>query len=226
MEREPRGLRARLRMHLGAKIAVLLGLSVGICVPYFALQRIDAFPLRSVPVTLLDRWIDFAPAWIWAYLSLGLLVPLAPLLATRRDELTRYAKGLALLCMPCFAAFLLFPVAGPRPAPPPAHEVYELLVAYDRPANSLPSLHAGLVVYSLLFAWRVLRDGLSRPARVALGGAGSLWGVLILYSTLATRQHWAVDLPAGMLLALSAHALAWRAAERVPRRGEVPLTAS
>ena len=202
---------ARLRSHLGLKIAVWLGLAVGICVPYFTLQRVQLFALREAPALPLDRWIPFDPDWIWAYVSIALLVPLAPLLATRRDELIRYAKGLALLCAVCFAAFLFVPVAGPRPAGIAGqHAVYELIVAYDRPSNSLPSLHAGLAIYSLLFGYRVLRADLGRAAQLAALLAGTLWGALILYSTLATRQHWAIDLPAGMLVAGAAHAVVWR----------------
>jgi membrane-associated phospholipid phosphatase len=204
-------LAARLRAHLGRKIAVWLGLAVGICVPYFTLQRVHVFPVREVPPLPLDRWIPFDPGWIWAYVSIALLVPLAPLLAAQRAELTRYAKGLALLCVACFAAFLLFPVWGPRPAEIAGrHALYALIASYDRPANSLPSLHAGLTAYSLLFAWRVLRGDLGRAARAAVAATGALWGALILYSTLATRQHWAIDVPAGALVAIAAHALVWR----------------
>jgi hypothetical protein len=217
-------LRTRLRAQLGTKIAVLLGLSVGICVPYFTLQRVRAFPARTAPALPIDGWIAFDPGWIWTYLSIALLVPLAPLLATRRDELARYARGLALLCLVCFAAFLFFPVEGPRPDRlEEPHAMYELLVSWDRPSNSLPSLHAGLVVYSLLFAFRVLGSDVGRSARIGLGLAGLSWGALILYSTLATRQHWAVDLPAGVLLAASAHALVWRDAQRAAARAGAPL---
>jgi membrane-associated phospholipid phosphatase len=91
-----------------------------------------------------------------------------------------------------------------------SHGLYALIVGVDRPSNSLPSLHAGLALYSLLFAWRVGAGELSCRTRLLCGLAGALWGSLILYSTLATKQHWVVDLPAGMLLALAAHALAWR----------------
>ena len=44
-------------------------------------------------------------------------------------------------------------------------------------------------------------------------------------TTLATRQHWAIDLPAGIALAYAAHALAWRSADRVTRRSELPVAA-
>jgi len=86
-------------------------------------------------------------------------------------------------------------------------------------------LHAGLALYSLLFGLRVLRGALAPAARRAVTGLGTLWVALILYSTLATRQHWAIDLPAGMALAFAAYALAWRSAEPVVQRGELPVAA-
>jgi membrane-associated phospholipid phosphatase len=198
----------RLRLHLGPKVGVLLGLALGICIPYFGLQRVDGLPLRSVPVTALDRIIPFEPAWIWVYVSLALLVPLAPLLSSRRAELARYARGLAMLCVPCFLVFLLFPVGGPRPGALPDTALYRWIVGVDGPSNSMPSLHAGLTLYSLLHLARVLPA--ARPRWIT--AAGWAWGALILYSTLATRQHWVVDLPAGMGIAWIAHAIAWRAA--------------
>jgi membrane-associated phospholipid phosphatase len=223
-ERQGKGASAtRLRAQLGAKIAVLLGLAIGICVPYFTLQRIGFFPTRTLPVGALDRLVAFDPRWLWVYLSIALLVPLAPLLATSRGDLARYARGLALLCLPCFAAFLLLPVAGPRPELPPPSDAYRLLVAYDRPGNSFPSLHAGLAVYSLLFAWRMLRADLSRASRIAIGCVGALWVALILYSTLATRQHWVIDLPIGVALAIAADARVWRSAGGGARGGEARI---
>jgi len=220
---ERRGLRARLRASIPEKIVVLLGLSIGICVPYFLLQRADAFPLYAPPVTRLDRWIGFEPGWVWPYQSVALLVPLAVLLANRRDQLMRYAKGLALLCVPCFAAFLLFPVEGPRPEIVPDHSVYRLLVSYDGAANSLPSLHAGLALYSVLFGYRVLRDDLFRRERAACLLVGSIWVAVILYSTLATKQHWAADLPLGLLIAYCAHGIAWRSQAAFRCAGGSPL---
>ena len=207
--RAPIGLGARLARELGAKTAVWLGLAVGICVPYFAIQQLAWLPPRELPATLLDRAVPFAPGWIHAYASVALLVPLAPALAATRDELVRYARGLAALCLPSFLVFLLFPVLGPRPEAAVDVSLYTAIVAVDRPTNSLPSLHAGLTVYSLLYIDRVFGAGFAPPAR-ALVAAGSLvWAGLILYSTLATRQHGLLDLPPGALMAFAAHSFAW-----------------
>jgi hypothetical protein len=203
-----------LRAHLPHKIAVLLGLSVGICVPYFALQHFVFAAPRTPWITPLDLRIAFEPRWIWVYASLALLVPLAPLLTPTRDGLARYVHGLAWLCVTSFVAFLVLPVAGPRPPEIPAQGLYAMIVAVDRPLNSLPSLHAGLTAYSLLHLARVATDARSAAAGRRFVVLGVAWGVAILFSTLATKQHWVVDLPFGMALAWAAHAWAWRAAPR------------
>jgi len=207
-----RSLGARCAAELPTKVAVWLGLTVGICVPYFTLQRLRLFPPRSLPSSALDA-VAFHPEWVFAYHSIALLVPLAPLMASRRSELLRYAKGLALLCVACFAVFLFFPVAGPRPETVPSLGAYRFLVALDRPGNSFPSLHAGLTLYSFLFAWKVLSGSLSGRGRAAFLVAASAWGGAILVATLFTKQHWAIDLPPGLLLAWAAHSWAWRDSE-------------
>jgi len=196
------------------KVTVWLGLAFGICVPYFTLQRLGLEPGPTPPVLTIEEAIPFAPGWIWAYVSLAVLVPLAPSLATNREQLLRYARGLALLCGTCFVVFFLLPVAGPRPESMPEHALYGFIVSVDRPSNSLPSLHAGLTVYSLLFIWRVLRPDLGGRGRAILVIAAAIWASLIFYSTLATKQHWLLDLPAGALIAWVAHRWASRGVDR------------
>jgi hypothetical protein len=199
-------LEARLRACWQHKVAVCLGLAVGICVPYWVLQQVQLAPLVAVPETALDRAIAFSPAWTPVYLSIAALVPMAPWLAGDRDAVLRYAWGLTLLCLPSFVMFAAFPAMGPRPADIAAGGIYELLASHDRPTNALPSLHAGLTVYSLLVLERVVGNAAGRGLRAA----GWAWGAAILFSTLATKQHQLLDLPAGIALALAAFALAWR----------------
>lgn len=210
-------LRERLLAELSAKLVVWIGLAIGICVPYFALQRVRWLPVRELPATSIDRAIEFSPEWIYAYASLALLVPLAPLLARTRTELVRYSQGLTVLCVTCFVAFLLVPVAGPRPEWAGASGLYSVIVTLDRPTNSLPSLHAGLTVYSLLFMGRVFASNLGARGRSRFVATAGIWGGLIFYSTLATKQHWIVDLPSGALIAWASHRIAWRT-RRDPRR--------
>jgi hypothetical protein len=204
----------RIRSHLDAKVAMFLLLAVGIVIPYFSLQRWQLFPPRAPLVTPLDAWIPFQPAWAPAYLSVCLLVPLFPLLATRREDVWRYLRGLAALCLPCFAFFLLTPMPGPRPEASAVGGAYGWLVGVDATWNAFPSLHAGLVLYSFLSGRRAVGADLGPRARHVVGALSALWGALILYGTLATKQHWVADLPPAFVLACFADRYAWRGALR------------
>jgi membrane-associated phospholipid phosphatase len=202
---------ARLAARWRVKLALLASLPVAFCVPYFALQRFTVAPVRTFSPSWLDRQIAFDPAWTLVYQSLYLLMPLVPWLATTDGELHRYTRGFLALSVACFVVFLVFPVSGPRPDQAPAHAPYRLLVAYDAPLNSFPSLHAALAAYTLLFARRVL----AWPASLAALGIG--WVCAIGYATLATKQHFAVDLPPAVLLAVAADRWAFTLApERRP----------
>jgi hypothetical protein len=208
-----RMLAARLQAHLDAKVQMFLLLAVGIVVPYFSLQRGQLFPPRAPLVTSLDAWLPFQPAWAPAYLSVCLLVPLFPLLALRRDDVWRYLRGIAALCLPCFAFFLFFPMPGPRPEATGVGGVYGWIVGVDATWNAFPSLHAGLVLYSFLYGRRAVGVDLSPRARRVVGALSALWGAAILYGTLATKQHWVADLPPAFALAWVAHRWAWRGAK-------------
>jgi hypothetical protein len=192
----------RLQAHARLKLTLTALLMVVFYVPYFLLQRFPVRPARTLPLGVLDGLVPFQPGWVFVYQSLYLLMPASAWLADSATALVRYARGFVALSAAGFLVFLLFPVAGPRPAHE-AEGLYALLVRYDTPLNAFPSLHVALAAYSWLFARR-LAAGASAAARplVALAAA---WTAAIAYSTLATKQHYAVDLPPGLLLALAAH---------------------
>lgn len=205
---------ARLGLHLPAKLLVLGGLALGICIPYFGLQHLLGAPEWTPQATALDDAIAFDDRWVWAYHSLTLLVPIVPLMATQREELVRYANGLALLCLPCFVIFALFAVAGPRPEAAAEitrdNPLYQLILGVDGTGNSLPSLHVALTLYSLCFGYYLARRALTPERLRVYVTAATIWGCLIVFSTLAIKQHWLIDLPPGALLGWLACRLTWR----------------
>ena len=208
----PYGVLSRFAAHLGAKLRLFAGLTVGICVPYFALQRAQWFPTFAPPALAIDAAIPFAPSWVWAYASLFALVPLSALLSTTRAQVAAFARALVFACAPSFACFLLFPSAGPRPPEAAAASELGWLIAVDTQWNAFPSLHAALTTLCLLHARRVCGASLP-PARRVLWDAGSLaWGAAIAFGALASKQHWAVDLLAGGVVGAVAHFAAHRRA--------------
>jgi membrane-associated phospholipid phosphatase len=206
----------RLKAILAAAMTVLF------CGPYFLAGHYPLFPVRDLPLTWADRAVGFHPyAWVWVYQSEYLVVNLIPWLALTRCQLTHYARGFAVVALVSFVVFVFFPVRSPRPPMSDQTGMYRLVLQYDVPLNALPSLHAGLVVYTLCFGWRVFAGRLPR----GLGAACVLWAGLILYATLATKQHYLVDIVAGAVLAVIADAVVWPRAPVATALAHEPLPA-
>ena len=205
----------RVRACWPAKLWLAAGLSALLCGPYFLLGTCPVRPPRSLPLTWVDTAIGFHPAgWTWVYQSVYPTVDLIPLLATTRAQLRRYAAGFAATVLVSFAVFLAVPVRAPKPVVAHPSGMYALLQRYDVSLNAFPSLHVGLLVLTLQFGRRVVRP----PVWVASVAVG--WGLLIAYSTMATKEHYAADVVAGAVLGWAADRWAWRSPDR-PEPGRV-----
>lgn len=199
----PSAFFARLATRPGLKGA---GLTAGFTVffaAYFAVLKNPAFPVATIPLTPADRWIGFHPWALGFYVSLWPYVTLLPALLTRRGDLLRYALAASGLSLAGLAVFFFWPTAIP-----PAdidwtrHASLAFLKTVDASGNACPSLHVAFAVFT---AWGL--DRLAR-SRAALRAGNVLWAALIVYSTLATRQHVALDVIAGAFLGAAAAAAA------------------
>ena len=209
-----RAARSNLVSHWRLKIALSAVLTVFFCVPYFTLQRVPIFPVRRLAPGAIDDAIGFVPEWVWVYQSVYLLLSAVPWLCDSAHELRRYARGFMVQSAIGFAFFLFLPIEAPRPDVVPDEVMFRLLVSYDKLLNSFPSLHVGLSVYTVLFAARISRGRLPAPLRSGMLLGLSLWAGAIAFSALATKQHYAIDLPAGAVLAWLCHR---RVSERTVR---------
>ena len=184
------------------KLQLYLALSAAFCVCYFSLQRFPLFSTRTLSLTSLDRAIGFHPEGIYVYQSVYVLVPLFPFLSRTRGQLTQYTRGFLWLCGISFLIFALVPIVCPRPDDETSVAMFQLMTSYDGKINTIPSLHVGLSVYSVLFGARLARDA---PRLRPMVWIGAVWAAAIAYSALATKQHYAVDVPPGAALAWMAH---------------------
>lgn len=152
-----------------------------------------------MPESFCDRVIPFSGKAVWIYMSVYLLMPIGPFLMTRRRQIIRYAAGLMLIGALADLVFIVRPTWCPRPGVSGTSAAYQMLIAVDNPFNAFPSLHAAFAVYSALCAGLVLRELRSHALwRSALW----LWAFLILFATLATKQHMMADIVAGSVLAV------------------------
>ena len=196
----------RLRTCWRLKLLLTVALNLFFWAGYGYLSRHAWFPLVTPPLTWVDRIVPFQPAgWSGIYLSEFAFTAIVPWLITSREALRRYAIGLLMLSSVSFLCFLFMPVASPRPAAAGGEGLHRFIVQWDGSYNAFPSLHAGFLVYTFALAWRMFPGG-NRPWAWALG---AIWGLSVLYSTVATRQHYFLDLPAGAVIGAAADALAW-----------------
>jgi membrane-associated phospholipid phosphatase len=198
-----------LTAHWRLKVTLTAALNLLFWGGYGFLCNHALFPFCQVPLTALDRSTPFQPVpWAWIYLSQYVFVAVLPWLLTTREAILRYAAGVLIMSLASFACFLFFPTPGPRPLEVGDDFAMRTIANYDGTLNACPSLHAVFLVYMALLAWRMF----GRVAPILSIGTSFVWGAAILYSTLATKQHYVIDLAVGAVLGALADWLAWRGA--------------
>ena len=175
---------------------------------YFHLLNNPAYPTTVMPIIWLDRLIGLQPLALPIYLSIWLYVSLPPaLLATRRD-LYFYAIAMAGTCLAGLIIFYFWPTAVPAANIDWTRSSdVAFLKSIDASGNACPSLHVATAVFSGVWLHHLLgRYG--APKWILLFNWA--WCTGIVYSTLATRQHVAVDVLAGLVLGVLAAWLSLR----------------
>jgi membrane-associated phospholipid phosphatase len=186
---------ARLLTWWPAKMAgTMLGLAAFFAA-YFWVLRHPQSPVTTMPVTVIDRVIGFQPGALVLYLSLWLYVSLVPALLIVRRELIAYTLAAVGLSVIGLAIFLVWPTTVSRPEVDwTQHPPFAFLATVDAAGNACPSLHVAFAVFSAVWFERLLRE---MSANRAVRALNWLWCAAILYSTIATRQHVALDVLAG-----------------------------
>ena len=167
-------------------------------VAYFYVLRHPPSPPTVMPVIWLDRLISFEPLALPVYLSLWLYVSLLPGLFATRPELYRYGLAMTLMCTIGLSIFYIWPTGAPTPDINWAlYPDIDFLKSIDASGNAFPSLHVATAVFTSVWFHHLLRR-FGGPLWIHL--LNWLWCIGILYSTLAIRQHVAVDVGAGIVL--------------------------
>lgn len=199
---------ARIRSNLKLKVALSVGLTVGIWGLYLCLQRHPLFAVTPLAGVWVDRSIPFLPGAVYLYESIWLLMPIAPWLMKSREELLGYSKGIALVAAASFAVFFFYPTSCPRPQGLPTDSLlYEALIKIDNELNAWPSLHA---------AFAVFHGACCQAVFSAARGCGTIrwlvwvWALGIVVATLLTKQHILFDALAGAALGFAGYALCCR----------------
>ena len=167
---------------------------------YLYLLRHPAFPVTIIPVTSLDRLIGIQPLALPLYLSLWLYVSLPPSLMMTRRAITEYGLWIGSLCLSGLLIFYFWPTSIPAFNIDWArYPGMAFLKGLDATGNACPSLHVATAVFSCFWLNQQLR---SHGLGLRWIGLNVGWCAGIVYSTMATKQHVALDAIAGIGLAL------------------------
>lgn len=133
-----------------------------------------------------------------AYASLWFYVGIASGLLSSVRELVAYGFWIGELCIAGLSCFYFWPTA----MPPQALDLtqypgFSVLQGMDAAANACPSMHVATAAFSAIWLDRLLGEVRAGPI---VRAANWCWFVLIAYSTLAIKQHVALDVAAGLLL--------------------------
>ena len=165
---------------------------------YLFLLKHPVFPVTIMPLTVVDRWISFSPLALIPYLSLWIYCSLPVMLMPTRTRLLNFGVWIGLMCLLALSIFYWWPNAVP-----PAdidwvrYPGVAFLKEVDAAGNACPSLHVAAAVYSSFWLYWLMR-GLRLGWRTQ--AVQVVWGVAIVYSTMATKQHVSLDVLAGIVL--------------------------
>jgi membrane-associated phospholipid phosphatase len=159
--------------------------------------------MLHVPALALDHALPLHPTWAVVYGSLYLFLIVLPVFVIRQEEqIRRTVLAYLMVWISAYVCFLVYPTIAPRPAKVlgAGFDVWglRLLYSFDPPYNCFPSLHVAHSFVSVLTCYRVHRG---------VGIATALCASLIGVSTLYTKQHYILDVIAGILLAGVAYAV-------------------
>ncbi len=172
---------------------------------------------KYCPITWLDLQIPLVPEWLVVYFLsyLSWTVTVILILSENKNHGYRFAMAYVTSLAISGVFFLAWPLTMERPEVTGTGFFYDwlrFLYAVDEPVNFFPSLH-------VVFSYMCFRGSLGCrkiPRAYAIGQGVFL--ILVCFSVLFVKQHFLIDVPAG----LAVSEIAWQIA-RLSRAERFPF---
>lgn len=194
------------------RVTVPMVLLVALVPLYIFIPELAQPGTRSIPALALDRALPLMPVWALVYGALYVFLILLPIFVVRQvAQIRRTVFAYLLIWITAYVFFIVYPTEAPRPdrVVGEGFAMWGLRILYssDPPYNCFPSLHVAHSFVSALACIRVHRS---------LGIVATVCASLVALSTLFTKQHYVLDVIAGMFLAVIAYAIFLRNDPRDP----------
>ena len=167
---------------------------------YFCVMENPNSTPFTVPTTTIDDLIPFSILGLPVYLSLWIYVSLVPALLNSLRALLNYGLWISAMCVACLLFFWFFPTATPPAEIDLARYPSMAFLRVDTGLNAFPSLHVASAVFTS--AWlSILLRRINAPAYI--NALNIIYCMLIIWSTMAVRQHVFWDAVSGTLIGLA-----------------------
>ena len=151
-------------------------------------------PMMLTPL-MIDEKTPFLAWTVWIYNSQFFFLAISIYLMRKPKNLSRTLYAMALVSLFSFCIFAIFPTTLPRnyvTGTGLTAKAFQSLYMIDSSSNCFPSLHVALAWLAALGVWQERRS---------FGVVICLWAILITISTMTTKQHYFIDVLAGLFLA-------------------------
>lgn len=186
---------------------------------YTGLQLLMGGAKHRDLTSALDRKIPFVEEWVFVYLGCFLFWAVNYIIITRqgKEGWFQFAAGDYLSRLICGVFFVLLPTTNIRPeitGDGLAQVLMRFVYSIDAPTNLFPSIHC--LVSWLCFAGIRGKEYVPKWYR----GFSCLFAIAVFASTVFTKQHFLVDVVAGVVIAefclyVGRHMGYWRWIEKV-----------
>jgi membrane-associated phospholipid phosphatase len=170
---------------------------------YLTSNHIHIITPQQLPMGWIDNIVPFLPYTIWIYLSEYVLFIVIYVGCRDLTTLNKYFYSFLFLQSLSVAVFWIWPTTYPRelfPLPtdldPVSYFIFNSVRQTDSAANCCPSLHISCVYLSVFIFLEEQRKKFP---------FFFIWGTCIAVSTLTTKQHYWIDVIAGLIMAIFAY---------------------
>lgn len=178
-------------------LTTMFGITIFLII-YLWILRHPLFAVTIMPLTALDRMVEFQPITLPLYLSLWVYVSIGPALLKNSQELMLYGIATLLMSVVGLTIFIVWPTAVPKFVINwDQYPSISMLKDLDMAANACPSMHVAFAVFTVIWLGHILRQIQSGKWLHVLNW---LWCLGITYSTVATHQHVMLDVLGGAIL--------------------------
>lgn len=170
---------------------------------YLLTNHFPLFEPKLLHMTWIDQAVPFIPETFWIYTSEYYLFAVVFFTAKNLHNVNKYLYSFFILQLISISFFIVYPTTYPRelfPLPSDldwlTYALFENLRVADQPTSCLPSLH----VSSCYLSSFIFLDEQRKKFPFFF-----IWATLVGLSTLTTKQHYLVDVIAGLFLAVAVY---------------------